>query len=397
MTFEELLTYNFYHWELLGRGYLYMEEEVDLEPPFYPFHHEYVFNALPEQKRIDDGRYPSILQSIGIMLSYPFRKRKQPSFEEDIDIFPTPYARPLAYKYEKLVELQVSNPRNTSATSLEPMYDLLVMLTACSYHLSFEIIGTDTQIIFQIVCAERDEEFVHGNIKTFFSDATITRKTGYLESRIFDKDTVEIHHYNLAQEFMRPLSTSLKHNRDSLMGVYSVLEQVGEGEMICIQLLFKGTSESWSQSIMTAVTDHEGQSFFVDDPNLVKQAREKIKDPLFAVSMRVLIDSNSRYKRETYFEAIEKGLTGINRDGNNSIGKAEDQVELALAYNGMFSRTTQMYGMILNAAELANLVHFPIGDPAISKLSISVLKAKLLPSQYAGKGLCFRPEHSFRK
>src|SRR5262245_36146369 len=50
-TPAELLTAQFYEWELRGRGWLVWDRPVDLEPPFRPFEGHF----LPRRFFVDDG------------------------------------------------------------------------------------------------------------------------------------------------------------------------------------------------------------------------------------------------------------------------------------------------------------------------------------------------------
>ena len=77
MTASEAATINFYRWEYRHRGYYHFDTPIDIEYQYLPFEHS-SHQSVPVQ---DDGRLPSLFQSIGKFL-IPSTKKEEP---EDIE------------------------------------------------------------------------------------------------------------------------------------------------------------------------------------------------------------------------------------------------------------------------------------------------------------------------
>ena len=67
---QQELTAQFYAWEILGRGWLYANEPVELEPPFTPFFGYRYASPVIE----DDGVHHTLFSSIASLV----QQKKQP-------------------------------------------------------------------------------------------------------------------------------------------------------------------------------------------------------------------------------------------------------------------------------------------------------------------------------
>ena len=73
LTYSEQATLNFYEWDYRYRGYYHFESPIDIEPPYRSFQ----FPVQKSNSKIDDGRVPSLFQSIGKLLSPPQKEEPQ--------------------------------------------------------------------------------------------------------------------------------------------------------------------------------------------------------------------------------------------------------------------------------------------------------------------------------
>src|SRR5439155_5133574 len=93
--------------------------------------------------------------------------------------------------------------------------------------------------------------------------------------------------FGLAREFMVPLRVIKSFDADPLVTIAGALSGLGDGEMAVFQVLLQAARHPWAESVMRAVSDGEGGSFFADAPELVHLAREKVSRPMFAAVVRV--------------------------------------------------------------------------------------------------------------
>ncbi len=89
MTRAEALTRYFYDWEERGRGWLFADRPVELEPPFVPFDPP----SFPgRQERVDDGRHPTLLQLIGKAIADAFRPKETAPVSPSVSLSSISYA-----------------------------------------------------------------------------------------------------------------------------------------------------------------------------------------------------------------------------------------------------------------------------------------------------------------
>ena len=277
LSLSEQLTAQFYEWEQRGRGWLVFDSPVDPEPPYVPF----FFHAVPSVY-VDDGKRATIFSSIAELLKPPSRQVEVEVAETDKEI------EPYIFEDESpLHALRVALPKGEKIKVLE-MEQLLLMLSYCSAPVSFEIIATHTQIRIQFVCRESDTLHIHSQLKAYFPNCVVTDARAEVFDIIPDGKKVHAVDYGLKEEFMRPLSVAESFDLDPYTGLFGFLDSLDEGEQAALQVIFKGAVNSWSESIMRSVTDGQGDAFFLDAPEMVDLAKEKVSSPLFGVSVRVI-------------------------------------------------------------------------------------------------------------
>ena len=110
---------------------------------------------------------------------------------------------------------------------------------------------------------------------------------------------------------MRPLRTFERFDPDPLAGLIGAMAELGAGEIAIFQVLFVPVRRPWPESIMRAVTDDAGDSFFVDDPAIVKLAEEKISSPLFAAIIRVAAQSSKNKQAWRIAQGYRKIATAV--------------------------------------------------------------------------------------
>ena len=362
---SEQLTAHFYEWEQRGRGWPMFDEPVDLEPPFHPF----FGHVVTTPQTVDDSKRPTLISTFADL----FRNKPEPlNTSSFYDIPPIePY---LATEDAPLVAIGISLPKGQKI-EIEETEKLLVMLSASSFALSFEIIATDTAIQIQIICREPDILYIRSQVKAYFPTAALTEK-GEAGLGILTDDYTCRMDFGLQDEFMRPLAMTKGFDPDPLLGLFGILDSLQEGERGIVQILFQGTINPWVESMMRSVTDSAGGSFFADDPDMVKFTKEKVSQPLFAVCIRVVGQAPNIQRATTIAETVGIALQKSTHSQSNAL--------IPLSYaeyvDDVAARNSHRLGMLLNCRELVTLVHFPAPSIVSSKVERDTRKTKIAPA-----------------
>jgi len=384
-TVADLLTDQFYQWEMRGRGWLTSDAPIELEPPFRPFEG----HALPRAFFRDDGIHEtrlsrlasSVLSLLGKPPEVPAHRDEQRGPEE-------PEPQYLKGR-DDLIELQVQLPKSYEP-SREVMEQCLSSLGYCRAALAFEIIGTKEGIVAQVVAELSDAEQAFPQIKAHFPEAVLNPTRNVLGESwaLNDCGVAEIGECGLRREFMMSLLSAGKLAIDPLVGICGALEMLKDGETGIFQVLFQPVRHPWAEHVWNAVTTEDGDSFFSDFPELAKQTERKLSHPLYAVVVRVA----ARARQEVDAWGIIKRLSGAlrpfsNPDGNELVLlKNEDYAPDAHEFD-LLNRCSRRYGMLLNSDELVSLAHLPTAAVRSRKLKRLVKRTKEPPQIAIGEGV----------
>ncbi|MGD9564531.1 MAG: DUF87 domain-containing protein, partial [Pyrinomonadaceae bacterium] len=360
MTTEELITTQFYDWEMRGRGWQVWDCPVDLEPPFRVFPGYYIPAA-------DDGRRPTALSSWVERLhgrqQSPEPSGEWPSLPESVG-----REEPALYFDESpLTEIQVSQPTNMKLSG-ELAARFLSSLRISSYPISFEIVGLADSILIQFACREKDRSLLRSNLRAYFPDSKFRETSDFLACNwpqsVDEGDCPVVVDFGLSHEFVIPLQSQGGFSIDSLIGIVGSLSDVKIGEAAVLQVLFHGTQYDWANSAILATTDMAGNSVLANIPKMAECLRRKLSQPLFASVFRVGAKSASRERSWELAKRIGSALVSIfegsgGADTNELIPLSNDGYDEDLHEEDLLLRHTHRSGMILNAAELVPLVHVP--------------------------------------
>ncbi len=377
LTYSELLTRRFYEWESRGRGWYVSDEPVDIEPPFYPFYGHYI-SAPPST---DDSKKPTWISRFIDLLN---KKEPEPEYI-DSDIPPLE-PQPMG-KDEPLNAIGFTIPKETSF-SIDDMKELLLMLSDSLYHVSFEIIINAENIQFQIVCRESDLANVYSQLRAYVPGIDVRIISNKLPDQIPVTEGLAMGEFGLADEFMFPLRSVTSKETDPFNGLFAALDQMKQGESVMIQIMFKGVMNPWGESIIRAASNNDGGSFFVNAPNFLKEAQEKVSAPLFAVCIRVAAFAPDGYRALDLLLDTSVAIERITTSQNNRVFLAQSpNLTLDDLLTNFFHRKSNRLGMLLNSNELSTLVHFPTEDVRSAKLSTESRKTKAMPAMAMGHEL----------
>ena len=375
-SLSEILTSRFYEWEKRGRGWSVFENSCDLEPEFYPFFGHFA----PTPPVIDDGKRHTLLSAIASL----FSKEKETTQDNNDTLTIIPPVQAFEYvSDEKIVAYSIVLPKNEKL-SVNDIEQLLLMLSYTEHPISFEIIATNKSISIQFACRESDALHVYGQCKAYFPTAVITKSEEGLEI-LNDQGKTCVIDFGLSDEFMRPLMLASHVDQDPYIGLFATLEHLQKGERGVIQILFKGSVNPWGESIMRAVTDNKGGSFFADAPEMVKYAQEKISAPLYCVCIKVAGQAEKSQRAIDIAKHIGTALIRLTSSKGNKLQMlTQNGYPIEDMVDDVFLRESHRLGMLLNSGELATLVHFPTPEIVSPKVERDTKKTKAAPESAHG-------------
>ena len=383
LTLSEKLTANFYRWEQRGRGWQVWDTSIELEPPFAPF----TVDPRIFPPAVDDGQYPSF--TVSLLKRVWERLQGSRKADEDSTLAPQEES---GYETEAAIFLDDSplhelilSPVTHQKVEREHAERFLLALKYCSLPVGFEIIGTADSVLVQIVCRESDLMQVRQQLKAYFPDLVLYEE-GETLRRLWDstRHTATID-FGLSNEFMRPLRTFKNFDPDPLTGIVGAMEDLEKNELALFQVLFQESRSPWTKSILRSVTDWNGHSFFVDSPEMVRLAEEKVGKPLFAGIVRVIGQSPSIDRAWEIAKSVGSGLSLVaNPHVNELIPLTNENYDDLFHADDVFYRETHRSGMLLNSEELVSFVHPPSISVRSEKLRREMKKTKAPPTTVSG-------------
>lgn len=377
-TPSEKRTLEFYEWEKRGRGWYIFPHPVDLEPEFVPF--------FPKQSTVDvldDAKRPSllggVLQSIKNTLALP--KKEIQNLIEEIPVNGYPFVCSEGYHV-----FTISFPQELTLSGLE-CTELITMLSACRFPVSFEIVASDAFVRFQFVCRTPDKAQVQGQLKAYFPDCIIQEKEKHYLEVVTERGGYCVD-FGIKEEFMRPMAQVEKSKVDPLQGLFGILDYLEPGESIVYQVLCKGILNPWASSILTSVSDGTGGSFFVDAPEMPKLAAEKVSAPLFAASIRLLCQAPRLEQAHSLLERIGTVILRLSSSPTNELTVLNhNNYSEKKQLQDIFYRESHRAGMLLNSKELACFIRLPLSTSISKKLERNAAKTKAAPAIAEGHDL----------
>ena len=166
--------------------------------------------------------------------------------------------------------------------------------------------------------------------------------------------------FGLSREFMVPIRMGKDFEVDPLIPIVAALADLQAGEVGILQVLFESVRSPWADSILRAVTDDEGMSFFVNAPELPGLARTKVSHPLVAAVLRVGTRARTEQRAWEIAKNIGSALSQFTEPlGNEFIPLLNDGYPDNVHADNILQRTSHRSGMLLNVQELVSLVHLP--------------------------------------
>jgi hypothetical protein len=354
---HEQLSEQFYRWEARGRGWQIFDRPVNPEPPFQPF----IGHYLTDSPVMDDGRRPTVFSSLFRKIS----QRQSPAIIAEVEEEPEPQS----LVREKLIELQTSLPADLDIGK-EAFEQFLRNLAQCREPVAFELLGSAGRVNVQFTAGQNDAPQVRRQLQAYFPEASFQTKEGALKQawELCEGDEMLVCEFGLAREFMLPLASG---KLDPFIGMVGTLSELKSSDLGLFQILFQPAQQPWAENILRSVTDADGKPIFVNKPELMGAAENKINHPLYAAVVRIAA------KGESFDRALEIAydMTGSLRvfaqpQGNELIPLENNQYPFYEHIEDVLCRQSRRSGMLLNSDELIGFVHLPssaVRSPALAR------------------------------
>ena len=362
---------SFSAWEVIGRGWQVVDFETGIEPAFSRF--------VPPQRinrSVDDGRVPSFFTRLFSNTGRPDQISTNADLPADkpIQIQPPSVAA-------SLTSFQIYLPGELSV-SFGQTEQLLLNLASSASFISFEIIGTSREIALQITCPVAQKTNVFAQLKTHLPAVDVREADDLLEQNLHlsqanESLTID---FGLGRDWFIPLPSGKSSATDTLLPLVASMEEIKDGETICLQALLCRTRGNWQQAAAVAIFDRNGKPVFANLQNYHSAIKEKLASSLFAVVVRLAVQSDSKEKslqaaRRT--SAFFKQFSTPN--GNELIPLRNDNLESDKHLRSFLTRTSFRTGMLLSACELSAIVHLPGDTVKSEKLKRNENRTKSAP------------------
>ncbi|MFY0630012.1 MAG: type IV secretion system DNA-binding domain-containing protein [Flavobacteriaceae bacterium] len=370
LSASELATLDFYQWEYLGRGYYLSNTPVNIEPPYIPF----VRPTNSSNITIDDGKAPSLASQL--VSFFNTSEKEEPKKELTIE--------PNYLEVDEVPELLgLSLSFSDNYKILQSVVTQFLNILSFTYHpISFEIVAVFEKIRVQIVSSKQDFPTVESQLKAYFPDVMIT-SIDPMEYCFDGYSAVAITDFGLNEEYMRPIASSNNYDFDPLVPIIATLEQLQEGETALVQTIFKGVSAPWSRDITYAVSDGRGGSFFMDSPEMLNCAKEKVSQPLFSVVKRIAVQGNNKNRSKYLATTIAKHISTVTSSSYNKlIPLSNEGYNYDFHLYNVLHRTSNRLGCILNSTELATIAHYPNRSVVSEFLHTTLRKTRAAHKEY---------------
>lgn len=377
-------TNNFYAWEKRCRGYALWERTVEIEPSFVPF-----FPYNPSNYVKDPTYSPSLIESIGSSITKLFKQSETANISDDYSsLVNDAYNSYPVYFNEYEPSLKAFRIILQSGSAVSSVFNeqLLIMLSDTKNHISFEIIGNAKEIMIQFVCRSIDARFLHSQLIAYLPQNTKIEHYGEgLHEFFLEAGYWQIAELGLKNESMLPIKIYPKTPFDSLASFYGLLEQLKGSDSIALQILFKGTKNAWVPEILESVTCGDGSPFFLDAPDMLPMAKEKVSSLLFGGVIRVITSSQTN---EISISLINQALASLKAISRSTVNELRSLSNTGYEFDGHLDdcllRKSKRSGMLLNLNELATFVHLPTVPLASQKYIDTTQKTKQVPEFAVG-------------
>lgn len=317
---------------------------------------------------IDDGRVAGIFERLQGRL-------RKATARPALDRLPTPVS---AEGTGDLVELQVLLPAKARLSGAMSG-GLLRSLSAASRHLGFEVLGLPDKVIAQFVCDAPDLPVVRGSLRSGIPDVRLLERRDFLFDQWFTADRFCAGcTFGLRDRVFRPLR--LDHASDSLSAVVATLDDLADGELALLQVLFGPAVMPWGNDLEAFASSIE------DQDNVLPLVREKFSEPLFATVVRTAALAPDQEVAVERLRRLLHAVDNATRSSTNELVPLFGEHAIEEDMMDILERQSRRRGMLLSLSELQTLVH-PPADVLSGRLMRATSRTKAAPKTAGKSGL----------
>jgi hypothetical protein len=275
----------------------------------------------------------------------------------------------------ELVELQLVLPELFAVR--HPLASELVgALHNLSHSLAFEVIGLPEGIVVQVCCATGDRLAVLECVRAFFPEIRVREHQRFLERQWFEQPRyVSMIDFGLSNYFFHRLKCTGGFETDPLIGIIGALNDLHEGELALLQVLFRPAAEDWGRDLWEFASTADGAA------ELLPLIRQKFSERPHATVIRVAALADTPDTSFTRARSLGNAVLAATQGSSNGLIPLNNDGYLDENHEADFlKRRTHRSGMILSASELLTLVHMPSASVRSERLYRLDERSRAAPS-----------------
>lgn len=355
--------------EAAMRGQGVWPHRVPLEPPFRPF---LALQRTRADDVIDDGRKPGVWRRV--RSSFAHVALPSESKPEPLEVRP-PEAPDIA-------ELRLLAPASMVVKG-EIATRLIASVAKVGDRIGFEVIGTSEDVSVQLACAERLKRGAANSLRAYCPEVKVREEMGSLaEAWQAAGDYFASCCLVPEERVFRSLRIERKLDTDPLIEIVGRLDDLGEGELGLVQILFEPARARWGDELLGLVKA-------IDDADRVLPLiQEKFSEPLLAVVIRVAALARDANRSRDIATSLAGAVQAVTRSEANEltlVASGADEIDAEAL--DILDRESRRSGMLMSLSELATLVHVPSASVRSSRLLRQSGRTKATPAIAIGHPL----------
>lgn len=248
---------------------------------------------------------------------------------------------------------------------------------------AIEIVALKEEISFYVSCSKKIRDLVEKQIHGAYPNADIKEAD---EINIFsEKGRVEFASIKLNKGNHYPIKTYKDLPTDGLSLITSAMSKMSQGQGAILQILLQPEGERWKTRGRKIIANEKKReadpekATYTHDPKEMESIASKLEKPGFRVSIRVVVSAQDEYQAKSHLENIVGAFAQFTSAYNEFkkgwvFIKHLFMVDFIYRYIPIFNKGT----MIMNAEELATIIHFP--NKTVETHHIRWLNAKNAPA-----------------
>lgn len=351
------------------RGQRVWPHRVPLEPPFRQF---LATQRTRGEGIVDDGQRPGLWTRFRSRNAHPSPLASAVSEAPELR---APDARDIA-------ELRLLAPE-TLIVKGELASRLIASIGKIGDRIGFEVLGTSEDVSVQLACASPLKREVANSLRAYCPEVKVREEVASLMGAWEASGDYFASCCLVPEErVFRALRIERKLDVDPLIEIVGRLDDLNEGELGLVQILFEPARARWGEELLGFVKA-------IDDADRVLPLiQEKFSEPLFAVVVRVAALARDADRSKEIATGLAGAVQAVTRSEANeltSVPSGADDIDVEAL--DVLDRESRRSGALVSLSELATLVHVPSASVRASRLLRQSGRTKAAPGIAIGHAL----------